>query len=136
MDPEASACATAALGAAIIDLRPPQGQRAGDLITVIDSPTGGTPRSRCSSISKRCSTEHTAVDLPRRVMVNICAEHRQVDQDPVELRGSMASAIAYTCSIEATGRSAGRSTEAPLITHGFRVTRPSSSAVAQIAWSN
>ena len=50
-------------------------------------------------------------------------------------RGSMASAIASICSIVATGRSAGRSTEAPLMTHGLRAITPSSRAVAHIAWS-
>jgi hypothetical protein len=47
-------------------------------------------------------------------------------------RGSIASTIASTCSIVATGRSAGRSTEAPLITQGFRVPPDALDLVARL----
>jgi hypothetical protein len=96
-------------------------QRAvGELLVLLDNRDG--------------AVEQVKVPLPERTGLadSESAEGRQEQHRPIA--GFDASARAKTCSIVATGRSAGRSTEAPLMTHGFRAIKLFSTAVSQIAW--
>ena len=102
----------------------------------------GGPTTRCPPTPTACSTTRTcprprsrwrrrkAASSPQRSVLYVAIK------TSARKRGSIALAIAATCTGVAIGRSSVRSTPAPLITQGFLAISLSSSAVVRTVFSS